>query len=249
MRAIRKMLLSTCAVGTVMHGRAARAQPDQPTTTSPSQTGTEPSSRTSATDADATTTHDGTWSDSRMRSRIGITAILGGGVTGFTDKAVRDTTSSIGGLWDLRVTIGSHVPLALEVGYVGSATSIDGLPLGQSATLIGTAVEGALRFNVLPHRRWNPYIFAGVGWQRYDVVETNVMLLTSGMNDKDNLLEFPLGAGVSYRHNGLVADVRGTFRVATDQNLVLTTPALSPTSDDFAPMHTWEASAAIGYEF
>jgi len=30
---------------------------------------------------------------------------------------------------------------------------------------------------------------------------------------------------------------------------VITTPSLSPTSGDFAPMHTWEASAAVGYEF
>jgi len=161
---------------------------------------------------------------------------------------MRDTTSSVGGLWDLRVTIGSHIPLALDVSYLGSAMNINGLPSGRNGTLVGTTVEGALRYNVLPHHFLNPYVFAGAGWQRYDVTQTNVTLSDSGMNDKDNLLEFPMGGGLAFRSGGFVGDLRGTFRAATDQNLVLKNPS-APTSGDFAAMHTWEASAAIGYEF
>lgn len=192
-----------------------------------------------------------TWSEPALRSGIGVSTILGGGVTGFTDKTMRNTTSNIGGLWDLRVTIGSHLPLALDLSYVGSATNINGLPAGNRGTLIGTTAEGALRWNMLPHFAWTPYVFGGVGWQRYDVTQTHVSLTDSGMNDHDNLLEFPLGAGMAYRMAGLVFDVRGTFRATTDQNLVLRTlpTTLTPTSDNFAPMHTWEASAALGYEF
>jgi hypothetical protein len=189
------------------------------------------------------------WTDDRLQSGVGISVLVGGGITGFTDEAMRDATSSLGGLWDVRLTLGSHIPLGLDLSYVGSAMSIDRLPEGQEGTLIGTTLEAALRFNILPHATWNPYIFAGAGWQRFDVTETDVTLATVGMNDKDNLLEFPMGAGVSYRRDGFVADLRGTFRAAVNQDLVLTTPSLSPTSDDFAPMHTWEASAAIGYEF
>jgi hypothetical protein len=193
------------------------------------------------------------WSDERMPSGIGVGVTLGGGVTGFTDKTMRDTTSSAGGLWDLRVSFGTHVPLALDVSYLGSATNINGLASGRSGTLIGTTVEGALRYNILPHYAWTPYIFGGVGWQRYDVTQTNVTLSDSGMNNKDNLLEFPMGAGLAYRAGGFIADLRGTFRAVTDQNLLLKTPGIappvSPTSSDFAPMHTWEASAALGYEF
>jgi hypothetical protein len=191
------------------------------------------------------------WHDDRLQSGIGVSTILGGGATGFTDKTMRNTTSSVGGLWDLRVTIGSHLPLALDVSYLGSAMNINGLPAGRSGTLLGTTVEGALRYNILPHYAWNPYVFAGVGWQRYDVTQTNVTLSDSGMNDKDNLLEFPMGTGLSYRSGGFVGDLRGTFRAATDQNLVLkpTASAVGPTSNDFAAMHTWEASAAVGYEF
>jgi len=189
------------------------------------------------------------WTDSRLASGIGVSAVLGGGLVGFTDKTMRSTTADLGGLWDLRVTIGSHIPLALDISYLGSATNINGLPAGRNGTLVGTTVEGALRYNILSHAPINPYIFGGVGWQRYDVTETNVTLSDSGMNDHDNLLEFPMGAGVQYRMGGFVGDLRGTFRAMTDQNLVLKNPTASPTSDDFAPMHTWEASAAVGYEF
>jgi hypothetical protein len=189
------------------------------------------------------------WYAPELSTGIGVSAILGGGVTGFTDKTMRSTTANAGGLWDLRVTLGSHLPLALDISYLGSATNINGLPTGNKGTLIGTTVEGALRYNVLPHYAFTPYVFGGVGWQRYDVTQTTVSLTDSGMNDHDNLLEFPMGAGLAYRTGGFVVDVRGTFRAAMDQNLVLTTPTLTPTSSDFAAMHTWEASAALGYEF
>jgi hypothetical protein len=190
------------------------------------------------------------WSEPALQSGIGVSTILGGGVTGFTDKTMRGTTSDVGGLWDLRVTIGSHLPLALDISYLGSATNINGLPTGNKGRLIGTTVEGALRYNVLPHFTWTPYVFAGAGWQRYDVTQTSVSLSDSGMNSQDNLLEFPMGAGFAYRVGGFVADLRGTFRATTDNNLVLRTPpTATPSSDDFAPMHTWEASAALGYEF
>src|SRR5262245_2231722 len=46
------------------------------------------------------------WSEPRLRSEIGIGIILGGGVTGFTDPAMRDVTKTrVGGLWDLRASI------------------------------------------------------------------------------------------------------------------------------------------------
>ena len=190
------------------------------------------------------------WSEPMLQSGIGVSTILGGGVTGFTDSTMRSTTSDIGGLWDLRVTIGSHLPLALDISYLGSATNINGLPSGDKGTLIGTTVEGALRYNLMPHFVWTPYVFAGAGWQRYDVTQASVNLSDSGMNSQDNLLEFPLGAGIAYRMGGFVADLRGTFRATTEADLVLRNPTtLTPTSNDFAPMHTWEASAALGYEF
>jgi len=191
------------------------------------------------------------WREPTLPSGIGVSTIIGGGVAGFTDRTMRNTTSDVGGLWGARVAIGSHLPLALELGYTGSATNINGLPTGNKGTLIGSTAEGAVRWNVLPHYSLTPYLFAGVGWQRYDVTQTSVSLSDSGMNDHDNLLVFPMGTGIAYRMGGFVADVRGTFRAATEQDLVLKNQTVLPTtnSNDFAPMHTWEASAALGYEF
>lgn len=187
------------------------------------------------------------WHDNRMQSDFGVSTILGGGVTGFTDRTMRDTmSSSVGGLWDLRVTLGSHTPLGIDVSYVGTAANINALIGSQSGTLIGTAVEGAVRYNVLPHHAWDPYAFVGIGWQRYDITGGTFNLSDTGMNSSDNAITFPLGAGIAYRtRTGLVLDLRGTFRPTTDSNLVLETAG----STNYAPMHTWEASAALGYEF
>jgi len=186
-------------------------------------------------------------SHSRLQSEIGVSTILGGGLTGFTDETMRDaTTTDVSGLWNLRVTIGSHTPIAFDVGYVGTAADVDALAGGQSGTLVGTTVEGAVRYNVLPHNNWNPYAFVGMGWQRYDITGADFALSDTGMRDSDNSLVFPMGAGVSYRDtSGLVLDLRGTFRANTQQGLVLE----SIGSDSYAPMHAWEASAAAGYEF
>lgn len=190
---------------------------------------------------------DDTWHDSRLSSGYGISTILGGGLTGFTDKTMRNTMSSdVGGLWDLRVTLGSHTPLAIDVGYIGTAASIDALSRTQSGTLVGTTFEAAARWNIRPRAALNPYVFAGMGWQRYDISGGSFKQSDTGMNDSDNSIVFPMGAGVSYRDpTGLVADLKGTFRANTGAGLVLE----SLNSTNHAAMHTWEASAAVGYEF
>jgi hypothetical protein len=187
------------------------------------------------------------WSDSKLASDVGISTMLGGGVTGFTDQTMRDTvTSNVGGLWDLRVTLGSHTPLAIDVGYIGTAANINALIGEQSGTLVGTTFEGAVRYNVMPHYLFTPYAFAGVGWQRYDVTGGAFSTSDSGMADSDNSVVYPMGVGFAYRHpTGLVADLRGTFRASSNAGLVLE----SAGSSNFAPLHTWEASGAIGYEF
>jgi hypothetical protein len=188
------------------------------------------------------------WHDPELRSGIGVSALLGSGITTFTYPTMRDTTSpggGVGGLWDLRVTVGSHTPLAVEVGYVGTLTNIDALIGTQRGTLIGTTVEGAVRFNVLPHADWNPYAFTGIGWQRYDITGGNFNLSDTGMVATDTSVVFPMGAGICYRsRTGLVFDVRGTFRPNAGAKLVLDAPG----STTYATMNTWEASGAVGYE-
>lgn len=200
---------------------------------------------------ETTDTYD--WKDPDLESGIGVGAAVGGGVMGFTDKTMRNSTSNVGGLWDLRIGIGTHVPLGVEVSYIGTANSLhmagETMNIGD---LVGTTVEGVARFNVLPHDAFTPFVFAGIGWTRYNIQNFKADVAPTGMRHVNDVSELPMGAGLAFRNEGLVVDVRGTFRVANDQLLVplnSDVDASSTVSSNFAPMHSWEASAAVGYEF
>ena len=203
----------------------------------------DPAMKESATETPSAYSY--AWMDPRLVSQIGIGMQIGGGISGFTDQTLRDTvTSNVSGLWTARATVGTHIPVGLDVAYIG--TTVDIKPLGATTTgrLVGTNVEGALRWNILPHYVWNPYIFAGVGWQRYDVTNVDYSRADTGLADKDNLAVYPVGAGIAYRdRRGFVADVRSTFRAAQDSGL------LREASGSNAKLHTWDASAQVGYEF
>lgn len=235
-----KAVSIVAGVGISTLGLHAQAQP--PTTQPPPPS---PYDTTLETEGVAPGAYSYAWSDPRMRSEIGIGVTLGGGVTGFTDGAMRDVvTNDVGGLWNVRGTIGTHIPLGVDIAYLGTASELETLAGFDNGTLIGTTVEVAPRFNILPHYAWNPYVFAGVGWQRYDVTGENFATADTGMRDSDDVLEFPLGAGIAYRDpTGLVVDLRGTFRATTEPDL------LRQPDGDQADLHTWEASGAIGYEF
>ena len=184
------------------------------------------------------------WRDATLDSQIGIGFNIGGGVAGFTESAVRDVVDSdVSGLWSARMTLGTHTPLGVDISYIGTAVDLTA-PTGAQGTLLGTAVEGALRWNMLPHYEWNPYVFGGAGWQRYDVTDAVVSRSANGISDQEDLAVFPLGAGLSYRDlSGITFDVRGTLRVAEDSELVATATGGN------ADLHTWDASGTLGYEF
>jgi len=201
------------------------------------------------------TTSTYNWSDPSLETGIGVEAAIGGGVAGFTDKTMRDATSNVTGLWDARVSIGTHIPLGVEISYVGTASGLrvagDGMNVNVG-DLVGTTVEATGRFNILPHEVLTPFLFAGVGWTRYTIQNFKREVAPVGMRNVNSVSELPMGVGLAFRNEGLVIDVRGTLRVAEDQTLVplnSTVDASSVVSSNFAPMHSWEASAAIGYEF
>lgn len=173
----------------------------------------------------------------------GLAVIVGGGVTGFTDHALRAATSNVGGLWNLRATFGTHAPLAAEIAYIGSATGLDSLVGSAHTTLIGTAFEADVRLNLGPHLAWDPYVFAGVGWQRFTIDDRELAFSDTGIHPSDDLMTMPFGGGLAYRRGGLIADLRGTVRAASGSDMVVDRAGRS------APMHSWEASAALGYEF
>lgn len=194
------------------------------------------------------------WSAPGLASNIGVGVEVGGGIGGFTDQAMRNVTSSVDGLWSVNVGLGTHVPIGLDLSYMGSAQRINALFGTAHGDLIGTTAEAKLRWNILPHEMVNPYIFGGVGWQHYDVTNTTFTLSDAGMNNFDNVAEFPMGAGIAFRaDSGLTVDLKGVFRAVTDQNLVLKAPLTglvgATSSSDYVPMHNWQASLAIGYEW
>jgi hypothetical protein len=189
--------------------------------------------------------YDYAWREPSMASQIGVGVALGAGVTGFTDATMRATGSSdVSGSWGVRATIGSHIPVGLDVSYTGSSSTLTPIGTTRTGTLVGTNVESAVRWNILPHYIWNPYAFAGVGWQRYDVMNGSFTVADTGLADQDDLVVMPMGGGLAWRDpSGLAIDVRGTFRLADTSTLVV------DTSGNRADLHTWEASAGVGYEF
>lgn len=190
-------------------------------------------------------TYSYAWSEPSMYSLIGIGVTVGGGIAGFTSQAMRDNTNTqVSGLWTARATFGTHTPIGLEVGYNGTAVKLAPDAATTTGNLVGTNVEAALRYNILPHYSWNPYVFAGVGMQRYNITGADFSQADTGFKDKDNLAVFPMGVGIGYRdRSGFVADVRGTFRAAQSSTL------LREPSGQTADLHTWDAGGNLGYEF
>jgi hypothetical protein len=187
-----------------------------------------------------------TWYAPSLASDIGIAATVGGGLTGFADRTMRSiTTNNVGGLWDFHVALGTHIPIGVEVGYIGTASNMQSLGGISNGTLVGTAVEGDLRWNILWRAPFTPYVFAGLGWQHYSAVDNTLTTADSGMKNHDDVAEFPLGAGLSFRDaSGFVFDVRGTYRATTSSTLLF-----DPRTNQYASLQSWEASAALGYEF
>ncbi|MEP6860712.1 MAG: hypothetical protein ABJE66_08845 [Deltaproteobacteria bacterium] len=186
------------------------------------------------------------WNDPTLQSGIGLGVAAGGGVLGFTDRTMRDTmTNNVTGIWGVRATIGSQVPLGLDIDYLGSAGHINTITGAPNGTLVGTTVEVALRYNILPHNLFTPYVFAGMGWQRYSVWNVQFAQSDTGLRSHDDVAEFPTGVGITMHDpSGAMADIRGTFRTTTGSDLLA-----DPATGTFASLYSWEATGSLGYEF
>jgi len=173
-------------------------------------------------------------------SKIGIEALVGGGAVGFIDSAARNTVNT-GGSWDVRLTFGSRLPIAIEGAYVGSAQSIEALGLSTNSRLIGNGVEGDLRLNFTNYMV-QPYIFGGAGWTHYQI--TNSATNTSSVLSSDDVGTVPLGAGISIRPaKGFLVDVRGTYRAVFDDTM------FDRITNSNNSMQNWSALGRLGFEF
>lgn len=174
-----------------------------------------------------------------LYTSYGLGVTLGGGVENFTNTTANDVTD-LAGAWNVRVEVGAALPIAFEAGYMGTAQTIEGFFGTDNTTLIGTTVEGAVKFNVPTGSAFRPFGFVGAGWRRYDLSDSTFRVSNVGIADSDNLVVIPMGAGVRYDYRGFDADVRFTFRPAIGEDLI-TEPGR-----DSAALHTWAVGASIG---
>jgi len=177
---------------------------------------------------------------------LGFAVTAGGGISGFTDDSARDATDDGGG-WDVRATIGTQMPIAVEISYLGSSQSIDALGLDNDALLVGNGVQANLRVNTRTRRAVQPFFIAGVAWRHYDL--SNVASNMSDVADHDDVAELPIGAGIAYHYRGLILDARGEYRPTLGADLIPSLVQDSVTNDNEAALHRWGVNANIGYEF
>lgn len=171
---------------------------------------------------------------------FGMGLTVGGGVVGFTDSDFNNNLHTGGG-WEARATFGTKLPLAFEAAYVGTANRLNTFGVEDNAALVSNGVEGNLRLN-LSNTIVKPYLVAGAGWKHYSVNNTDTN--TSSLEDSDDVIEVPMGVGVSYNYSNFIADVRGTFRPAFDNDLMR-----SEVGNDDNELHTWKVGANLGFEF
>jgi hypothetical protein len=170
---------------------------------------------------------------------------LGGGVTGFSRQATRNTFGT-GGYWDARAILGSRSFLGAELAYIGSARDATASGLTGSAALLGDGAEAAVRVNLpieaTQHLLVEPFVFGGVGWTYYQIVNEDSN--SSSVKDHANALSIPFGAGVSAAYNHFTVDARFTYRSVFDDKLVPLTGA----DRDHEDLQNWSAGLTVGYE-
>lgn len=174
------------------------------------------------------------------RQPLGFEVLAGGGVTGFIDGGTTNFTD-VGGMWTARVVGLTGSLIGFEAAYVGSMQGVDAIGLDANAAVVGNGVEGDVRLNFTRGARLQPYLFAGLGWMHYDVTNTDIN--TAAIDDSDDLLSIPAGAGVSLRlAQRWSLDLRGTVRGAAGDGMF-------HEGDDSEGMESWSGSAQAGFAF
>jgi hypothetical protein len=111
-------------------------------------------------------------------------------------------------------------------------------------SLVGNGAEGNLRLNIPIIGRDGayvlPYGIAGVGWQRYRIVNGDPTgMLASG----DDVLSFPVGGGLTIGYRHLFLDTRFTYRFTQYEDLIV---ANGQTRDQ---LRHWAFGGNFGYVF
>jgi outer membrane protein OmpA-like peptidoglycan-associated protein len=180
-----------------------------------------------------------------LASRIGVGVSVGGGVVGFVDEDTRDVTDP-GGSWEARVTVGTRLPVALELAYIGSAQNLEVAGFDEDAILLGNGAEATLRLQI-PISIVTPYVFGGIGWTRYDITRNDDALTAALIPDSDNVGTVPFGLGLALGNlGGFILDLRGTGRATFNDDLL---NAAVATTGNSAQLHSWNVTLRLGAEF
>jgi hypothetical protein len=171
---------------------------------------------------------------------LGVGLSAGVGFVTFLDDGATAVTEPGAG-WDVRLALGTRKPVALEAAYVGSVQEIDALGLDSDAVLVSNGAEANLRIALTRDRPLTPYLLAGVGWARYSIANTEVN--TSNLADDDDVIQVPVGVGVSFTSGPVLVDVRTLIRSTLDEQL------MAPTADgEEVDLHSWSLAIRAGWQ-
>jgi hypothetical protein len=173
----------------------------------------------------------------RPGSRVGNAVMLGGGFGNFTGDYLMDQTSPAAA-WGLRWVGGTRSVIGGEFAYLGGINSLQGTVTDDY--LLSINVDGSVRVGwpmPVHSALLAPFAFGGVGWTRYGLVNQgpNRGVLTSGT---DHQVTIPMGLGFGFGYHGFMAEARGTYRQAFEEELF-----------GSRDMSTWGVSLSLGGEF
>lgn len=167
---------------------------------------------------------------------LGAYALLGGGVTDFSDSAVRDRLD-VGGGWDARVGVGNRFYVGGELGYVGSFRSFK----GSDSDLALNGGEAIVRLQY-PYASgaWlvEPFAFGGIGWNHLSIRKA-----APGVKDSADIGVVPFGGGVTVGYRRVLLDARFTYRSTFNDEVTL---APGTTTSDLSH---WAVGASVGVAF
>jgi hypothetical protein len=174
----------------------------------------------------------------------GIALQVGGGIMSFGSPQMQEVTRA-GGYWDARLVLGLRSMLAVELAYVGTANALLPPAVETRGTLVGNGAEGNLRVNIPIIGRDGayvlPYGIAGLGWQRYRIVngDSTGAVLAAG----DDVLSIPVGGGVTLGYRHLYFDSRFTYRFIQREDML---PGSTGGTDQ---LRHWSFGGNFGYVF
>lgn len=173
----------------------------------------------------------------------GITLQAGGGVTSFVSPESRDN-AGLGGFWTVRTVLGLRSVVAVEAAYVGTSHALNSDAMNNGSYMLSNGLEAALRLNlpvVTGVTTIAPFLYGGIGWSHYAVVDKEMRMVDG--RSSDNVLTWPVGAGLAFAYEHFVFDARVSWRFIEDNTL------MRNADRDAMGLDSWSAGAQIGYLF